>query len=109
MKTYNEHVCAVCKQTVFLESGDELSDWVQVTLLGGPSTSACGQHAKQVLAERDGYPEESLQVAAKSLYLAARNESVEVAKKHFEAAGQSLAAAMRTRREAARGEGEKKP
>lgn len=110
MKIYEEYVCVVCKRTILAESGSkQLNEWVQAKRLGSQLIeTACPAHAKQLIAGRDGYPEESLEVAAKSLYLAARSETGEVAKKHLEAAEQSLAAAMRARREGARAEGGKK-
>ncbi len=99
MKIYTEHTCAVCKRTVMAVSDGDTKEWVRVDR-GDTIDTACPKHAPLLLAERDGRADETLQVAAKAIYLAAKTSDGD-AREAFDAAAKALVVAIALQREAA--------
>lgn len=106
MTLYEQYICTVCKRVAVEQAGSNANTgWVRLMRPDRPAEDACPDHAPVLLAERNGRSDESFEVTAKVLHLAAQAEDGGV-RVHFEAAGAALAAALQARRERERGNSE---
>lgn len=98
MKTYEHFHCVVCKREVNDELGQFTDDgWVCLISQDGSQQAACPDHAKILLAVRDGRSNESLEVMYATIALTAQSEDGE-ARARLEGAATELAAAITARR-----------